>query len=56
MLSRKHVSEVKTSRKEGTEMIIASMESLIGSLWFGIMLAVIGVIGGYLYCRKQGSK
>lgn len=37
-------------------MIIASMESLIGSLWFGIMLALIGTIGGYLYCRRQSGK
>jgi hypothetical protein len=37
-------------------MIFASMESLIGSLWFGIMLALIGTVGGYLYCRRQGSK
>lgn len=56
LLSRKHVQEVQTSRKEGTEMIIASMESLIGSLWFGIMLGVIGVVGGYIYCRRQGGK
>jgi len=56
MLSRKHVQEVQTSRKEGTQMIFASMESLIGSLWFGIMLGVIGVVGGYIYCRRQGGK
>jgi hypothetical protein len=37
-------------------MIIASMESLIGSLWFGIMLACIGTIGGYLFCRRQSGK
>jgi len=37
-------------------IIISSAESLIGSLWFGIMLGVIGVVGGYLYCRRQGGK
>jgi hypothetical protein len=37
-------------------MIIASMESFIGSLWFGIMLALIGTIGGYLFCRRQSGK
>jgi len=37
-------------------IIISSAESLIGSLWFGIMLGVIGVVGGYIYCRRQGSK
>jgi len=58
MLSRKHVQEVQTNqRKESKKMIIiSSAESLIGSLWFGIMLALIGTVGGYLYCRRQGSK
>ena len=37
-------------------IIISSAESLIGSLWFGIMLALIGTVGGYLYCRRQGGK
>jgi hypothetical protein len=37
-------------------MIISSIESLIGSLWWGLMLGVCGVVGGYLYCRKQASK
>jgi hypothetical protein len=37
-------------------IIISSAESLIGSLWFGIMLALIGTIGGYLYCRRQSGK
>ena len=37
-------------------MIIASMESFIWSLWFGIMLALIGTVGGYIYCRRQGGK
>ena len=45
--------DTRTQRKK---MIIASMESLIGSLWFGIMLGVIGVVGGYIYCRRQGGK
>jgi len=37
-------------------IIISSAESFIGSLWFGIMLCVIGVVGGYIYCRRQGGK
>jgi hypothetical protein len=58
MLSRKHVQEVQTSQREESKkmIIISSAESLIGSLWFGIMLGVIGVVGGYIYCRRQGGK
>lgn len=31
---------------------LASAESFLGSLFFGLMLAAIGVIAGFLYCRK----
>jgi hypothetical protein len=37
-------------------ILISSAESLIGSLWWGLMLGVCGVVCGYLYCRKQGGK
>jgi hypothetical protein len=33
--------------------MLASAESLLGSLWFGLMLALGGAIAGYLWCRKQ---
>jgi hypothetical protein len=29
-------------------MLLASMESLLGSLWFGLMLGVIGYIVGHV--------
>ena len=32
---------------------LASAESLIGSLWFGLMLGLGGAIVGFMYCRKQ---
>ena len=57
LLSRKHVQEVQTSRKEGAQMIIqASAESLIGSIAFALFLASCGLIVGYIYCRRQGGK
>lgn len=33
-------------------MLLASVESFLGSLFFGLMLGAIGVVAGFLYCRK----
>lgn len=32
---------------------LASVESFLGSLFFGLMLGAIGVVAGFLYCRKS---
>jgi hypothetical protein len=34
-------------------LILASVESFLGSLFFGLMLGAIGVVAGFLYCRKS---
>lgn len=33
--------------------MLASVESFLGSLWFGVMLGLIGAVGGFMYCRKS---
>jgi hypothetical protein len=33
--------------------IVASAESLLGSLWFALALGLAGLIGGAWWCRKQ---
>ena len=33
--------------------ILASAESLLGSVWFALMLGLAGLIGGALWCRKN---
>lgn len=33
--------------------MLASVESFLGSLWFGLMLGVTGCVAGFLYCRKS---
>ena len=32
--------------------MLASAESLLGSIWFGVMLGLIGAIAGFVYCRN----
>jgi hypothetical protein len=32
---------------------LASAESFLGSLFFGLMLGAIGVIAGFLWCRRN---
>lgn len=34
-------------------MLLASVESFLGSLFFGLMLGAIGVVAGFMYCRKS---
>lgn len=36
--------------------MLASVESLLGSIWFGLMLGLLGGIAGFLYCRKGKAK
>jgi hypothetical protein len=33
--------------------MLASVESLLGSIWFGAMLGLIGAVAGFIYCRKS---
>jgi site-specific recombinase len=37
-------------------MILADFSDFLGNLSFGIMLGVIGVVGGYMYCRKGKAR
>ena len=32
---------------------VESFQSFLGSLWFGLLLGVIGCVAGFLYCRKS---
>ena len=36
--------------------MLASAESLLGSIWFGLMLGLIGAVAGFIYCRKGKAK
>lgn len=36
--------------------MLASVESLLGSIWFGVMLGLIGAVSGFVYCRKGKGK
>jgi hypothetical protein len=36
--------------------MLADFSSFLGSLWFGLMLGVVGVVAGFIYCRRQVSK
>jgi len=36
--------------------MLASAESLLGSIWFGVMLGLIGAVAGFIYCRKGKGK
>jgi hypothetical protein len=36
--------------------MLASAESLLGSIWFGVMLGLIGAVAGFVYCRKGKAK
>jgi hypothetical protein len=36
--------------------MLASAESLLGSIWFGVMLGLIGAVAGFVYCRKGKGK
>jgi hypothetical protein len=33
--------------------MLASVESLMGSVFFGLALGLTGLIAGYLWCRKS---
>jgi ABC-type Fe3+ transport system permease subunit len=37
-------------------IIQATAESLIGSIFFALFLAVCGLVVGYITCRRQASK
>lgn len=34
---------------------LASAESLLGSLWFGLMLGLAGAIAGFVACRRSSK-
>jgi hypothetical protein len=36
--------------------MLASAESLLGSIWFAFMLGLIGAVAGFIYCRKGKAK
>jgi hypothetical protein len=36
--------------------MLASVESLLGSIWFGVMLGLLGAVAGYIHCRKGKGK
>ena len=36
-------------------LIVASVESLIGSIWAALAFGCLGLIGGFMWCRKQGK-
>lgn len=36
--------------------MLASVESLLGSIWFGLMLGLLGAVAGFLTCRKGKGK
>lgn len=36
--------------------MLASVESLIGSIWFALMLGMMGLVGGWVYCQRKGKR
>jgi hypothetical protein len=33
--------------------MLASVESFLGSLWFGLLLGMTGLVAGFIYCRRS---
>lgn len=36
--------------------MLASVESFLGSLWFAVMLGMIGMVAGFIYCKRKGGR
>jgi hypothetical protein len=36
--------------------MLASVESFLGSLWFAVMLGMMGMVGGFIYCKRKSGK
>jgi hypothetical protein len=36
--------------------MLASVESFLGSLWFAVMLGMIGLVAGWVYCQRKGKR
>ena len=36
--------------------MLASVESLLGSIWFAVMLGMMGLVGGYIACNRKSGK
>jgi hypothetical protein len=36
--------------------MLASVESFLGSLWFAVMLGMIGMVAGFTYCKRKSGK
>lgn len=35
---------------------LADASSFFGSLWFGLMLALTGLIGGFVWCKRSAER
>lgn len=54
--SWRHLVDVKTSNKEGTKMITqADLSSTLGSIFFATSLGFVGLILGYILCRRASK-
>tara|TARA_Y100001973_G_C5201408_1_gene337986 strand:- start:250 stop:366 length:117 start_codon:yes stop_codon:yes gene_type:complete len=34
-------------------MMVASIASVLGSVWFGVAMGLAGLIAGYMFCCKK---
>ena len=54
--SGRHLVDVQTSNKEGTQMIMLSdLSSTLGGIFFATSLGAVGLILGYILCRRTSK-
>ena len=53
--SWRHLVDIQTSNKEGTQMILSDLSSTLGSIFFATSLGFVGLILGYILCRRTSK-
>ena len=54
--SGRHLVDVQTSNKEGTQMItLSDLSSTLGGIFFATSLGCVGLILGYILCRRTSK-
>lgn len=54
--SGRHLVDIQTSNKEGTQMIMLSdFSSTLGGIFFATSLGCVGLILGYILCRRTSK-
>jgi hypothetical protein len=54
--SGRHLVDIKTSNKKGSQMITqADLSSTLGSIFFATSLGFVGLILGYILCRRASK-